>query len=131
MKKNLATLKSLTYSNTVELFATIMYSLHFKIAYLHMIFSIYIRLVYSIEPIIGGIGITLTGLSQLPFYVCPKLEPVCLTSYIMFLYAQWVMRGNRLLCWYLWNCWPSIFKLCFHRFYNTFGIFLTLLNTVK
>jgi hypothetical protein len=34
--------------------------------------------------------------------------------YIIF--SIWCHRGTCLLCWYWWNCWPSLFKLSIHVF---------------
>jgi len=31
-------------------------------------------------------------------------------------------------CWYWWNCWPSLFKLCFHCEKNHTFNFLKLLS---
>ena len=33
-------------------------------------------------------------------------------------YFQWFkVRGDCSCCWYWWNCWPSLLKLSFHKFY--------------
>ena len=46
-----------------------------------------------------------------------KAWPGFPTSYpVVILYVPWVnMRGGCSLCWYWWNCWPSLFKLSFHN----------------
>ena len=50
------------------------------------------------------------------FYACPKQEPRFPTSFIVvfYFYVQWFyMRGDFSLCWYWWNCWPSLVKFLF------------------
>jgi hypothetical protein len=38
------------------------------------------------------------------------------SSFKCFFYDQWFeMRGDCSLCWYSWNCWPSLFKLSFNN----------------
>jgi len=64
----------------------------------------------------GSIWIPLTSLTLQHFHAFPKPGPGIPTLYVVvFLGVQRVtVRGGRLLFWYCWNCWPSLFKLYFH-----------------
>ena len=38
---------------------------------------------------------------------------------LLYFYVQWFeLRGDCSLCWYWWICWPSLFKLSFHKYYK-------------
>ena len=41
---------------------------------------------------------------------------VCLTWYFLYSVSSVKMRGHCSCCWYLWYCWPSLFKNYFHHF---------------
>ena len=56
------------------------------------------------------VGIPLTGLTLPHFCVCPQLWPGFTRSYVM---VFLVLNGLRLLCWYWWYCWSSLFKMSF------------------
>ncbi len=74
------------------------------------------------DPIIkrGGFGIPLA--SWTPPHLCACLKPgpgisnvTChglVWSFLMFIELRWEPILS--FCWYLWKCWPSLFKISFH-----------------
>jgi hypothetical protein len=47
--------------------------------------------------------------------LCQNIDFQRLMSFSSFC-VQWVkVKGDCSLCWYWWNCWPSLFKLTFHN----------------
>ena len=66
----------------------------------------------------GRVEIPFTGLTCTHLCTCSKPGPGFPMSYVVvFFRVQWVkVRGDNSLCWYWWNCWPSLFKLSFHNF---------------
>jgi len=58
------------------------------------------------------------------FCACLKPGPGFPRSYKCGLfYIQWFeVRGDCLICWYLWNCWRSLFKLSFYNSVETYNI---------
>jgi hypothetical protein len=64
----------------------------------------------------GRVEIPFTGLTCTHLCTCSKPGPGFPMSYVVvFFRVQWVkVRGDNSLCWYWWNCWPSLFNLsCF------------------
>ena len=59
----------------------------------------------------------ITSLNPVLICACPKPGPRFPISYVVdFFCVQWTeVRGDSLFCWYWWNCWPSLFKLSFHK----------------
>ena len=68
-----------------------------------------------------GIGIILASLTSRYFSPCPKTGPWFPTIYVVIFSVciqGIVVRGDWSLCWYWWNCSPSLLKLSFHNKWN-------------
>ena len=64
-----------------------------------------------------GFGIPLNGLTPLHLCAYPKPGPRFPMSYVVGFCVQWVnVCCYCSLCWYWWNCLPSLFNLNFHNF---------------
>ena len=66
----------------------------------------------------GGLRSPFHGLTPVYYCACPKPEPWFPTSYVVILLycVLWAkLRGDCSFCWYWWKCWPSLFKLSFHK----------------
>ena len=64
------------------------------------------------------VWVPLTGITMPNCYAYPKHEPAFPTSchnLSLFCVQRVKVRDDCLFCWYWWNCWPSPFKLSFHK----------------
>jgi hypothetical protein len=61
------------------------------------------------------VGISLTGLTLPPWCACPMFASGLPTSFVSWSFCvQWFeVRCGCLLCWYWWNCWPSLYDFLF------------------
>ena len=65
------------------------------------------------------VEIPLSSLTLLHFCACPKPGSGFLMSCHGLFCVQWFeVKVDCLFCWYLWNCWWSLFKLSFHNLYK-------------
>ena len=90
---------------------------------------------------ISGISKECTSLTQSHFCVCPKPGPWFPKSYILVYFVfEWFQvrvvvlfvhtgRIVDLHCLYWQNCWPSLFKLSFHKWFPGLYSTYTLCNT--
>ena len=53
-----------------------------------------------------------------------------LMSFSSFCVQSVKVRGDCSLCWYWWNCWPSLFKLTFHNTNRTLIFFINVIIVV-
>jgi len=83
-------------------------------------FIIYLYLYWS-----GRIRIPYTGLTP-PHFVLVSSQNLDFQGHtnvvVFFIFTDFESRGDCSICWYLWNCWRSLFKLSFYNSVETYNI---------
>jgi len=54
-----------------------------------------------------------------PHHICVPVPNMSCRCFFLFYVQRFAVRGDCSLCWYWWNCLPSLFKLSYHNFHFT------------